>query len=83
MKAYKVELLILDFDELGLESVSDTIENVRYPNDCIAPSVMSIEGREIGEWSDDNPLNRRDLMQEEYQRLFGKHSTPSDSGREG
>lgn len=77
MRAYKVELLILDFDELGPEGISDTIENSRYPNDCIGPSVMEIESRDIGEWSDDNPLNRRDLAKAEYQRLFGKHSAPS------
>jgi hypothetical protein len=76
MKAYKVELLIVDFDELGPDDVRETIENQRYPNDCISPNVKSIEVRDIGEWHDDHPLNDSRTADAEYQRLFGV-----DSGR--
>jgi hypothetical protein len=69
MKAYKVELLIIDFDEVG-DQIPFFIENERYPNDCLQPSVMKVECREIGEWSDDHPLNQRISCKEEYQRLF-------------
>jgi hypothetical protein len=72
MKAYKVELLVIDFDGLDADGVRDTIENVRYPNHCISPQVMALEDRDIGEWDDNNPLNRRDTANAEYRRLFGE-----------
>lgn len=70
MKAYKVELLILDFDQLGEDGIRGALEHTRYPNDCISPSVMAVEARDIGEWDDSNPLNRYDLREAEYRRLF-------------
>jgi hypothetical protein len=39
MKAYKIELLIIDFDELGKDSIIQEIENANYPNDCLSPRV--------------------------------------------
>jgi hypothetical protein len=70
MKAYKVELLILNFDNLSEEEIKDEIENVNYANDCIAPAVMKIVGKEIGEWYDDHPFNRKDTAKTEYDKLF-------------
>ena len=71
MKAYKVELLIIDVDEVG-DRIKYFIEHANYPNDCIQPHVMWMEYQEIGTWSDDYPLNKRVTLQEEYQRLFEK-----------
>lgn len=70
MKAYKVELLIIDHDDLGLDGTISEIENARYPNDCINPHVMGIESRDIGEWVDDHPLNNRAQMRLHYMYLF-------------
>jgi hypothetical protein len=70
MKAYKVTLLIIDHDELGSEGITEEIQNIRYPNNCISPSVMCIEERDIGEWTDNHPLNGTDSDQE-FDRLFG------------
>lgn len=69
MKAYKVTLLVIDFDEIGEESIKDEIENARYGNRCISPSVMESAGVDIGEFDDDHPLNTagREL---EFKRLF-------------
>ena len=71
MKAYKVELLIVDHDGLGAFNIRDAIENVNYPNDCVCPKVMTITDADIGEWTDEHPLNHRDKMVAEYKRLFG------------
>jgi len=71
MNAYKVELLVLDFDGLGEKGVVDALENVRYPNRCISPSVMNIDCRDIGEWDDSHPLNHHGKAPAEYERLFG------------
>ena len=71
MKVYKVELCIVDFDELGPDGISCVLENARYPNHCLNPGVMKIEAREIGEWDDDHPLNNRATKEAEFRRLFG------------
>ena len=71
MNAYKVELLVVDFDDLGADGLKGILENSRYVNHCMRPEVMSIEERDIGEWYDDHPLNKVDKSNTEYNRLFG------------
>jgi hypothetical protein len=70
MKAYKVEILIVDHDGIGAEEMKDVIENVNYPNDCISPHVMNVTAVDIGEWHDDHPLNDSRNTKAEYKRLF-------------
>ena len=72
MKAYKVELLIVDFDEVGPEFITVHIENAHYPNRCMAPHVMRIRGQEIGEWTDEHPLNKYTTMHQAYNELFNE-----------
>ena len=48
MKAYKFEVLVIDFEQLGGEELARTLQTNRY----ISPSVESIEERDIGEWTD-------------------------------
>ncbi len=70
MKVYKIELMIIDFDNVGEKESVEVIENARYPNRCISPKVMSIESRDIGEWHDNHPLNKKSLQKTEYDRIF-------------
>lgn len=70
MKVYKVVLSIVDFEQMSEQQVIDTIVCARYPNRCISPSVQSIESRDIGEWRDDHPLNRKSTAEAEFERLF-------------
>jgi len=72
MKVYKVELMIIDFDQLGADGIKEEIECARYANRCISPEVKSIESRDLGEWEDDNPLNMCDTRDAEYRRLFAQ-----------
>jgi len=64
MKAYKIEVLVIDFDKIGedygKQRIVECIENANYPNDCIAPNAYSIQEADIGEWLDDDshPLNQ-------------------------
>lgn len=74
MKAYKVEILIIDMDELGTEEIKNQMENVKYPNYCLSPHIMDIKEADIGEWSDNHPLNKNTTWKEEYKKLFG-HKT--------
>jgi len=69
MNVYKIEILVIDFDGLGEDGVRSTIENARYPNHCISPSVQAIATRNI-EWSDEHPLNNSSTADDEYRRLF-------------
>lgn len=70
MKVYKVELLIIDHDELGESEIKKVIESTNYPNHCISPDIKNIECKDIGEWDDDHPLNLREKSNEHYNKLF-------------
>lgn len=78
MKAYKVELLIIDFDELGEDSLRYQLENASYPNDCVSPTVMAIMGRDIGPWDDDHALNSRSTRAAAYERIFCENEPKSN-----
>ncbi len=70
MKAYKIELLVIDFDEIGRDEIVSVLESARYPNRCISPDVKAVDERDIGEWDDDHPLNQYETADAEYERLF-------------
>jgi hypothetical protein len=72
MKAYKIELLVVDFDELGKDGIIREIENANYPNDCLSPRVKSVTERDIGAWHDDHPLNKFATMDNAYKEIFDK-----------
>jgi hypothetical protein len=74
VKAYRVELLVIDHDHIGESAITQEVENARYGNDCISPQVMNIEGRDIGEWDDGHALNSRSKAVGEFQRLFALHA---------
>ncbi len=69
MKVHKVELYIVDFDEVGARGVIETIENAKYPNRCISPQVKHVRTKEI-EWSDEHPLNNLKTADKAYRDLF-------------
>ena len=64
MKAYKVELCILDTELLGEATIVDILEGVKY----VYPKVKSIQCRDIGQWHDNHPLNLGD--EQYYKELF-------------
>lgn len=70
MQVHKIEILVIDTDEVGAEEIKNVLENTRYPNWCIAPDVKKIETKEIGEWSDDHPLNKTATADDFYKQLF-------------
>lgn len=70
MKVYKIEVMVIDLDDIGETEIVDVIENTKYPNHCISPTVKAIESRDIGQWHEDHPLNKADTEATEYQRLF-------------
>lgn len=65
-KAYKIELFILDVEGIREENVIYFLENVKY----LYPKVMSVQSRELGEWYDDHPINKKDTYKQTYDELF-------------
>lgn len=63
MKAYEITLRIIDFYGLGPAEIKSVLENARY-------IVASLREADIGEWSDDHPLNKASTAEAEWRRLF-------------
>jgi hypothetical protein len=80
MKVYKLEVMVIDFDNCGGEDIKDMIQDARYPNRAISPTVKNIESVDIGEWTDDHPLNNRSTSEAEYKRLFTETTSLECSG---
>lgn len=79
MKVYRVVLEVQDDDNIGENGITTVLESTKFPNWCISPRVVSMDGVDIGEWRDDHPLNGRH-WREEFARLFQDH--PPKSGTE-
>ena len=65
IKAYKIEILVLDFEGGGEEHIRDAVENMRYLN----ARIMRSKSVDI-EWSDAHPLNQCGTSARAYQDLF-------------
>jgi hypothetical protein len=65
MKAYKIELFVMDFENLGDDEVTRIIESSKYIN----AEVISFKTAEV-EWEDDHPLNSHNTFTEAYNNLF-------------
>ena len=80
MNVMKIVLAVVDFDGLGTDEVRRTIEEARYPNRCISPSVLSVDVRDIGEWEYSNPLNFKSSQHAEMDRLFCANEDSATTG---
>lgn len=69
LRVHRVTLLIVDHDDVGEDEIADIIENVRYPNRCINPQVVTVETREV-QWTDAHPLNADATRDEAFAELF-------------
>ena len=75
MQVHKIVLFVVDHDRIGAEACCGELMNANYGNDCIYPQVVSSDTRDIGEWSDDNPLNNSKTADAELRRLFDTSHT--------
>jgi hypothetical protein len=66
MKVHRVEVLVIDFDELGADAVGAVLESTRYPNRCISPRIITTRTYDVGEWDDSHPLNQTNTDIEHY-----------------
>lgn len=73
MKVHRIVISIIDFDGVGAEGVRAILEGTKYPNRCISPNVEEIQTQDIGEWSDDHPLNKRSSARAYFKALFKRN----------
>ena len=66
MKAYKMELLVLDFQDSEEDDVKYLIESNKY----LTINILSTKSKQIDDWDDDNPLNNTDTQKDEIDRIF-------------
>jgi hypothetical protein len=71
MKIYKIEAVILDQDVETIEDARSVIESARYANHT-SIDVLNIYEADIGEWSDDHPLNYDTTYLSEIKKIFGE-----------
>jgi hypothetical protein len=68
MKSYKIEMIVNDHDCAGADGIKTLIED--YSSVYIAPMVLDVKEMEIGEWSDDHPLNSRKFAKSYVDKIF-------------
>lgn len=54
MKAHKIEILVIDPENMGVEEFNIILEQNRFINGRVLKSTTY----KIGEWSDEHPLNK-------------------------
>lgn len=72
MKVHRVTFFVVDFDQIGADGVRVALENQRFPNDCMYPTVIRVETADCGEWDDHHPLNNRSTQSAEIDRIFSQ-----------
>lgn len=65
MKVYKMTLLAYDFEDHGLGAIKDELANRHFPF-----VIVKTQAAEIGEFSDEHPLNHPGKIEEEMERIF-------------
>lgn len=53
MKAYLMQVLVVDYRNEGSDNIIYHLENAKY----ISPNVVSMREADVGVWDDDHPLN--------------------------
>ncbi len=74
MKVYRLVLMVVDHDQIGPDEMRSILENQKYPNHCMYPTVTEIDYRDIGAWSDDHPLNRHATSDATFRELFAQET---------
>lgn len=65
-KVYKIVLCVIDHENMAEETVHYELENTKY----VDSQIIRSESREIEEWDDDHPLNKKVTFLQEFERLF-------------
>lgn len=63
-----MEIIVNDHERAGADGIKALIED--YGSKYIAPMVLDIKEMDIGDWSDDHPLNSRKFAKSYVDKLF-------------
>ena len=66
MKAYKLEIIVIDFELYGANGIIHELDNIR--NLCV--DVISTQEADIGDWHDRHPLNLSSTTDQEKLNYF-------------
>ena len=66
MKAYKLEVLVLDFEE----SEEDEVKRLIETNEYLMVNVITSKSKYIDDWNDDHPLNNIYTQEEAFEKMF-------------
>ena len=66
-KVYKIELFVVDHENLGIEEISADLNAHPY----LHTQVLTTQSVDIGQCYDQHPLNFTDTARAEIKRLFG------------
>lgn len=66
MKAYLVTVLLIDHEGHGIEEAENSLIAIKG----YSSSIVSIKEADIGEGSDEHPLNKFSTMESEVNHLF-------------
>ena len=69
-KAFRVEIVVVDHENYGLECFKDNLRNMEF----YIPKITKSEEADIGEWSDEHPLNYRNVSKEVVDGYFKSDS---------
>lgn len=67
MKVHKLEVLVYDFENYGIDEYVVALNQ----NNDYHMRVLDYQTKEIGEWSDAHPLNHPETLMEYVDEIFG------------
>ena len=68
-KVHKIEILVVDHNDVGIEEIKLIVEGIHYPNRCIWPTVLDVKTEEV-DWNDNHPLNVLSTTKQAANKLF-------------
>lgn len=66
MKAYKIEIFVIDFESGCKEDLLRVLDNNKHYNF----QVKEVKETDIGEWRDEHELNQRRTCEKAYKELI-------------
>jgi hypothetical protein len=74
VKAYKIEMVVVDFDGYGPDEILNILESGYYP----VIKKVGIKEADLGEWSDSHPLNQISCSIDEALSYFPREDELED-----
>lgn len=70
VRVYRLVVYVVDHDGVGAAGAMSAIENARYPNRCIHPTVDCEYASKTVDWHDQHPINITTKSLDALRELF-------------